>query len=420
MTIDSTETFGSAAAEESLRIIRRLNDAGFVAMWAGGCVRDALLGKTPKDFDVATDATPDAVRDVFGKKATLAFGASFGVIGVLPPRRDDAQTLPPTEVATFRSDGTYSDGRRPDSVHFGDARADAQRRDFTINGLFYSPVQSLVLDYVGGQSDLAAGVLRTIGDPDQRFGEDKLRMLRAVRFTTTLGFKIDPATLDSVRAHAAEIELVSGERVGAEMRRVLIHEHAAEGLRHLVDCGLDDPVLPELSSIDVKSAGETLTRAGEKPFAVGLACLLTHHRSPIKALAAITGRWKLSGEEVRQVTAAIRGYETIANADTLPWSSVQPILADRDGAIVVGLAAAIAPKSAGVERARQKLTLPPPLLDPPPLITGDDLKEMGIPAGPNYRVILETIRREQLDGSIRDREQAAARAEELGPQSFGR
>ncbi len=156
-------------------------------------MRDALLGKQPKDYDVATDATPDAVRHVFGRSRTLAFGASFGVIGVLPPRRHQgsARSTPlseseagqqpslvqPTEVATFRSDGFYSDGRRPDSVHFGDAKHDALRRDFTINGLFFDPWEDRLIDFVGGQDDLEAGVLRTIGDPLARFGEDKLRML---------------------------------------------------------------------------------------------------------------------------------------------------------------------------------------------------------------------------------------------------
>ncbi len=141
---------------------------------------------------MATNATPDSVREVFGRSRTLAFGASFGVIGVLPPRskqRDRNGPVEPTEVATFRSDGDYSDGRRPDSVHYGDAEQDALRRDFTINGLFYDPQEDRVIDYVGGEADLQRGLLRTIGDPLERFGEDKLRMLRAVRFATTLGFQ---------------------------------------------------------------------------------------------------------------------------------------------------------------------------------------------------------------------------------------
>jgi tRNA nucleotidyltransferase/poly(A) polymerase len=417
------DTFHSDAATESLRIILRLRDAGFVAFWAGGCVRDALLGKTPKDFDVATDATPDAVRDVFGKKSTLAFGASFGVIGVLPPidrdrhPRNGDQTIQPTEVATFRSDGTYSDGRRPDSVHFGDAQADALRRDFTINGLFYDPVQSLVIDYVGGQADLAAGVLRTIGDPRQRFDEDKLRMLRAVRFATTLGFRIDPATMASVQSRAAEIDVVSGERIGAEMRRVLAHAKATKGIEHLIQCHLETAVLPELADIDLDRAAETLNAAGEKLFVVGLAALLVHHPSPIEAMRSITARWKLSGDEVRQVTAAIMHHAAVLRADVLPWSTVQPILADRDASVVVEVADALARSDSmsrdGVALARQKLALPPEQLDPPPLISGDDLRSMGIAPGPNYRVILETIRKQQLDQQITTQEEATQIARNL-------
>jgi tRNA nucleotidyltransferase (CCA-adding enzyme) len=190
-------------ADEAVSLIRTLADAGFVAYLAGGCVRDALLGITPKDYDVATNATPQAVRKVFGKSRTLAFGASFGVIGVLPPnqqRENVHQQV--TEVATFRSDGTYSDGRRPDSVHFGDPEQDALRRDFTINGLFYDPVDDRLIDFVGGRQDLRSGLLRTIGDPNDRFAEDRLRMLRAVRFAATLGFEIDPATRSAVVQHS--------------------------------------------------------------------------------------------------------------------------------------------------------------------------------------------------------------------------
>ncbi len=236
---------------------------------AGGCVRDALLGKHPKDYDVATDATPDAVRHVFGRSRTLAFGASFGVIGVLPPRhvqpspqqQSGQHPQQPTEVATFRSDGFYSDGRRPDSVHFGDAKHDALRRDFTINGLFFDPHDDRVIDYVGGQDDLESGILRTIGDPLARFGEDKLRMLRAVRFATTLGFSLESSTLQAILEHADDIRMVSAERVGSEMRRVLLAEPAVTGLRHLMACGLDRAVMPETSQMDLDRAERLLSHA---------------------------------------------------------------------------------------------------------------------------------------------------------------
>ena len=239
---------------EALRICQRLVEAGHVAYFAGGCVRDALLERQPKDFDVATDATPARVREVFGKKRTLAFGASFGVIAVLPHRSTggfsasaDQNLMMPTEVATFRSDGTYSDGRRPDKVSFGDARNDAFRRDFTINGLFYDPAAGQVIDFVGGQDDLAKQLLRTIGRASERFEEDKLRMLRAVRFATTLGFALDDETQTEMTRLASEISVVSGERIGAEMRRILVAPEAASGLRLLVETGLDRVIWPTLS-----------------------------------------------------------------------------------------------------------------------------------------------------------------------------
>ena len=167
----------------AIEVVQTLQSAGHQALWAGGCVRDQLLDRTPKDFDVATSANPDQVREVFGKARTLSIGASFGVITVLGPPGSGAD---PIEVATFRRDGGYSDGRRPDTVEFTDAKEDALRRDFTINGMFFDPVESKVIDYVGGKEDLKAQVVRAIGDPNERIEEDKLRMLRAVRFASTL------------------------------------------------------------------------------------------------------------------------------------------------------------------------------------------------------------------------------------------
>jgi tRNA nucleotidyltransferase/poly(A) polymerase len=396
-------------------VIARLHEAGFVAYLAGGCVRDALLGKQPKDYDVATNATPESVREVFGKSRTLAFGASFGVIGVLPPR-DQSRTgekVEPIEVATFRSDGEYSDGRRPDSVHYGDAQQDALRRDFTINGLFFDPLKDLIVDFVGGQEDLQAQVLRTIGSPTDRFGEDKLRMLRAVRFATTLGFRIDDATLQAIAEHSADIAIVSGERIGAEMRRVLNHEHAATGLQHLISCGLHHAVLPEIEAVDLTRFATLIQHAKPGSFPLALACLLgaAHGEDVVQsALQRITQRWKLSNEEVRLVDAALKHWRIVAEAHKLRWSKVQPLLIDRDAATIVQFASAVVTADdmdqAGVQLAREALTWSAVRLDPPALLTGDDLQELGVPVGPHYRQILQTIRDGQLDGEIRTREQA--------------
>src|SRR6478736_4762997 len=178
------------AREFAVEVVRTLRKNEQVALWAGGCVRDQLMQLLPKDYDVATDATPERVREVFGKKRTLAIGASFGVITVLGPKGTGQ-----IDVATFRRDAAYSDGRHPDAVTFTTAEHDAQRRDFTINGLFYDPIAEKVVDYIGGQNDLQARIVRAIGDPRSRLSEDKLRLLRAVRFAAAFNFAIDPGTL---------------------------------------------------------------------------------------------------------------------------------------------------------------------------------------------------------------------------------
>jgi len=211
-----------ATKSTALWVLRRLRSAGFQALLAGGCVRDMLLGVRSVDYDVATDATPRQVKRLF--RHVLLVGAKFGVAMVIHRGRK-------VEVTTFRSDLSYSDGRRPDAVRFSTARQDAQRRDFTMNGMFYDPVADEVVDYVGGRKDLKAGIVRTIGRPDKRFAEDYLRMLRAVRFAVGLGFRIDPATAAAVRKHARGISAISGERIFDELNKMLSRDSAGEALR---------------------------------------------------------------------------------------------------------------------------------------------------------------------------------------------
>src|SRR5688572_18170248 len=228
----------------ALEIVQKLRAAGFEALWAGGCVRDQLLGLVPKDYDVATTAKPEQIRDVFGRRRTIPIGAAFGVVTVLGPRAAGQ-----IEVATFRSDSTYSDGRHPDSVTFTDAQHDAQRRDFTINGLFFDPVANEVVDYVGGQDDLKRRKIRAIGDPRLRLREDKLRMLRAVRFAATFGFEIEPETFRAIKDMAADISSVSAERIGMEIRRMLVDPNRADALRLLRETNLLEHVLPEVHGL---------------------------------------------------------------------------------------------------------------------------------------------------------------------------
>src|SRR5205085_4201338 len=223
-------------------VVKTLRAAGFKALWAGGCVRDELLGLSPQDYDVATDARPEEVLHLFPR--TIAVGMSFGVVEVIGPRTDTGHLQ--VEVATFRSDTTYSDGRHPDSVVFSTAREDALRRDFTINGMFFDPLEDKLIDYVGGKDDLQAKVLRAIGEPELRFAEDKLRMLRAVRIATRFDLHIDGATAAAIREHAAEIMAVSAERIADELRKLLVHARRANGMTLLWDLGLASAILPEL------------------------------------------------------------------------------------------------------------------------------------------------------------------------------
>jgi poly(A) polymerase len=223
-------------------IVRRLRDAGHTTLLAGGCVRDALLGRPLKDIDIATRATPDEVERLFPGE-TIAVGKSFGV--VIVTRQSMA-----FEVATFRADGAYTDGRRPDSVQFTDAAEDAKRRDFTINGLFFDPLSGEVLDFVGGRVDLAAGIVRAIGDPASRFREDRLRLLRAVRFTAVLGFSLDPRTAEAARQSAPLLDSVSAERIGAEFTRMLCEApRPSRMLDLLLDLRLLPVFLPEVAAL---------------------------------------------------------------------------------------------------------------------------------------------------------------------------
>lgn len=392
-------------AAQALVVVEKLQQAGFIAFLAGGCVRDAMLGRVPKDFDVATDATPDTVRDLFGRRRTLAFGASFGVIGVLGVFSD---ALTPTEVATFRSDGEYSDGRRPDSIRFGSAEQDALRRDFTINGMFYDPVAAKLIDFVGGEADLKAGIIRAIGDPEKRISEDKLRMLRAVRFAAALGFELHGDTQAATCQHAQEVTIVSGERIGAEVRRMFGGVSAARAIRLLATTNLIGYIWPSytLTSIADSSFASDVQRLAsgsiENSFVVIVAMLISRMGTePEVAIDEITTRWKLSCDEQRAIEHAIRSRDTLLNADRLPWSMVQPIVSARDADTSIEAAAGWAYgfelPGAGISFCKVRRAWPLEQLDPPPLLTGDTLRMLGYKPGPSFRDVLQAIRNSQLD-----------------------
>lgn len=403
--------------EFALDVVRKLRAAGHQAYWAGGCVRDRLLGRTPKDYDVATDAAPPLIRELFGRKRTLAIGAAFGVITVLGP--PGAGQI---EVATFREDMEYRDGRRPEGVRFSTAEQDALRRDFTINGLFFDPVEDKVIDFVGGQEDLRAGVLRAIGDPFERFREDKLRMLRAVRFAATFAFRLDPATRDAIRQMAMELNVVSAERIAAEMQRVLVDRHRTTGLRLLLDTGLAETVLPEIVPRDdagqdrLERALAVLDALEGPSFPLALAALLQFFVDR-EAAAAVGYRWRLSNLQVDRVAWLVEHRGQLRGAAAKRWSAVQPILAAPGGEDVVRLEEAAARAGLGdpanAAWCRAALERPRAELDPPPLLTGDDLKSQGIRPGPKYKTILDRVRDAQLDGEIQNKDDALALARRI-------
>lgn len=387
------------------QVVQRLQTAGYEALWAGGCVRDQLLGQTPKDYDVATNATPDRIRELFGHSKTLPLGAAFGVITVIGPR--SAGNI---EVATFRSDGQYSDGRRPDAVTFGTAQLDAQRRDFTINGLFYDPISRSVVDYVDGQADLKRKLLRAIGDPSERIAEDKLRMLRAVRLAASLDFQIDPNTMSVICSRAPEISVVSAERIGAEMTRMLLHSSRRRAVELLMESQLmvQTPLFPEFESIarEPEAVERVLARmaALENPeLAECLVALLGDVIDAVR-MGDICRRLKLSNQ-IRDTAVWVGRHQSqLQMAQHLAWSKVQPLVSDERIENALRFMRADQMVSRGdfdsIVFLENKRRLPPELLNPPRLVDGDALQALGLSPGPQFSEILQTIRDMQLDGEI--------------------
>jgi poly(A) polymerase len=383
-------------------LVRRLRAAGFEAYWAGGCVRDQLLGRTPKDYDVATSATPEQIRTLFGRRRTLAIGAAFGVISVIGPKPAGM-----VEVATFRRDAAYSDGRHPDSVTFSSAEEDASRRDFTINGLFYDPVEQRVIDFVGGQKDLSERRLRAIGCARDRFAEDKLRMLRAVRFAAAFNFTLDEEARAAVAEMAAEIHVVSPERIAMEMRRLLTDLNRATGVRLLLETKLAAEVLPEIVPRDDAQTvrlDDTLAVLSQLPGDVGFPLALAALLLPCVDTAGamnVCRRWRLSNKETELTGWLVQHRAALDEATTMRWSSLQPMLLSEGIGDLLTLMEVTSPQwSEAAAHCRRLLAQPRDVLDPPPLVTGDDLLAGGIPSGPQYKTFLDRIRVAQLDGEV--------------------
>lgn len=422
--------------EFALEVVRRLQNAGFIAYWAGGCVRDELLGLTPQDYDVATSARPEQLRALFPRRNEI--GASFGVVQVIGPRSDDGHWLT-IEVATFRSDVGYSDGRRPDAVVFSSPQDDAQRRDFTINGMFFDPIKNELIDYVGGQADLRAKVLRSIGNPVERFTEDKLRILRAVRIAARYELTIDPATFAAARQLASEIRTVSAERIAEELRKLLTHPNRARGVTLFGEFGLVPPILPELAPADVWADGLTAVsclETGQLPAEAPPSSPNSHSASPSRgvtfplALAAwlhrlnpdevkaIGLRLRLSNGEIERTAWLVENQAVLNDAPTQPPSQLYPRLSHPGIAELLALHRALARAKhhseehvAFCEYILQ--TTPPDHLNPPVLITGNDLKKLGLKPGPAFKPLLDHVRAAQLDQQVTTKDQALALVQRL-------
>ncbi len=418
-------------------IVRRLRAAGHVAFYAGGSVRDLLRGQIPKDIDIATAARPEAVQKMFSR--TYAVGAHFGVIVVL---EDGFQF----EVATFRSDGAYLDGRRPAEVHFSTAEEDAARRDFTINGMFFDPEAGDVIDFVDGRADLEARLIRAIGDPAQRFAEDRLRILRAVRFATVLGFEIDPSTWDAVVAQASSIKEISAERIREELVRIFLSPQRVRGWDLLDASGLMGAILPELEAMkgceqppqfhpegDVfkhtRIMLELLPQDASLPlvFSVlfhdigkpptssvdenGRIRFNGHDRVGAEMTEVVMERLRFSRAEIDATVEAVRQHMVFKDVPNMRVAKLKRFMARPTFDDELELHRVDCASSHGMmdnydflQQKSEEFANEP--IIPPPLVRGDDLIELGLKPGPRFGEILEAVETRQLEGMLGSRAEA--------------
>jgi poly(A) polymerase len=433
-------------------IVQTLRQRGFQAYLVGGCVRDLLLGRQPKDYDVATNATPAQVMDIFPE--TYAVGAQFGVVLVPAPERDavggDSAELSSeshaVEVATFRSDIGYSDGRHPDEVRFSlDPREDVARRDFTINGMLLDPGSGEVLDFVGGRKDLEAGIIRTIGDPEQRFREDKLRMLRGVRFAARFEYSIEPATFVAMQKLAEEIQVVSRERVRDELTGMLTEGQARDAFLLLDESGLLKPVLPEISAMKGVEQPAEFHPEGDVyvhtllllenlpnpcPLTLAWGALLhdvgkpptfrvapdrirfdNHVEVGVKMAEEICRRLRFSNDDTEQILALVNNHMRFGHVSRMKESTLKKFLRMPAFEEHLALHRADCLASHGnlstyefIEQKRAEI--PAEKMRPAPLVTGDDLIAAGHVPGPRFREILSAVEDAQLEGRLPSRDAA--------------
>jgi poly(A) polymerase len=403
----------AAGKVTALWVLRRLRSAGHQALFAGGCVRDMLLGRPVTDYDVATDASPSQVRGIF--RRVLLVGEKFGVAMVIHHGRK-------VEVATFRSDLSYSDGRRPDGVRFAAPREDALRRDFTINGMFYDPVAREVIDYVGGRGDLAAGVIRTIGKPDERFAEDYLRLVRAVRFAVRLGFDIDPKTAAAVAKFAPRIAAISGERIFDELSKMLSLPSAAEAMRKLSELGLAVHILGGLACDEKLWAAAVdcvAAVAGRKDLTLTLAAMLAE--LPARTVAGMTRRWGAANDLRDALVWLGEHRDDWRGLGGMQLSSFRKLAGHGQFTRLRALWRVRARQVDGTARAeavsrlvtRRLREIPGGEVLPKPFVTGADLIKMGLKPGPALGKALREAYDAQLNLEVRTRREALARAKNV-------
>ncbi len=427
-----------SSREAALEIAHRLQRAGFPAFWVGGCVRDGLLGREPGDYDIATSALAEQVEQLF--KRTVPVGRKFGVMVVIEAGRQ-------LQVATFRAEADYQDGRHPERVAFGDAEADARRRDFTVNGLFYDPVRKELHDWVGGEADLRSRIIRTIGSPAERFAEDHLRLLRAVRFAAQLDFSIEAGTFAALKANAAKIKTISAERVREELVKLFRPPHASRGLDLLRQSGLLEQVLPEIAatitceqSPDFHPEGTVfnhLQRMLEHlppdadpslPWAVllhdvakpvtasadpktGSIHFYGHEKLGAEMAEKILDRLRFPRKQTEEVVKTVRWHMQFSDAMKMRKSTLRRLLLRPTFPLELELHRLDCLGSHGrldvydfLEAQAKELEQQPQIR--PPLLKGDDLIALGMKPGPALGALLAEIREKQLQDELTTRTEA--------------
>ncbi|MHC5082767.1 MAG: CCA tRNA nucleotidyltransferase [Planctomycetota bacterium] len=382
------------------KVVQTLREAGFQALFAGGCVRDRLLDRPAKDYDVVTNAVPDQVFPLFRK--TLKIGAKFGVVIVLMKGQQ-------VEVATFRTEGGYQDGRHPTHVEFASAKEDASRRDFTVNGMFFDPLKEEIFDFVDGQIDLEKRILRTIGAPNERFEEDYLRMLRAIRFAVKLDFTIEPDTWQAIQNHAAKITDISTERIAMELEQILTHPRRADGMQLLIDSKLGEAIFPALTGRFAEYGIQVLSHLPEATdFALSLGAFWAGFDTK-QAIGQIK-KMRLSNDQLKHVRFLLDNRDVLLD-EQMPLSTLKLLLHEPYFQDLVDFQKALQkakglPLDAVEAVYGRACEIADDDIHPSPLLDGNQLIALGAQPGPMVGRLAAELYIVQLEEKIKTSEQA--------------